>query len=61
MERLQQSIEAHEQYEGEDWMYDLTSYGFYMDYAAGNTAVYAGVSHSPGVLPILGGKNGADF
>ncbi len=60
VERLQQSIEAHEQYEGEDWMYDLTSYGFYMDYAAGNTAVYAGVSHSPGGYAELASISRAD-
>ena len=37
-----------------------SSYGFYMDYAAGNTAVYAGVSHSPGGYAELASISRAD-
>lgn len=46
-ERLQQANESYVQYEGENWMYDLTHYGFYMDYVAGYSHMYLGVSFSP--------------
>lgn len=45
--RLRRSDEYHVQYRGENWMYDLINYTFYMDYAAGYYHTYAGVSFSP--------------
>ncbi len=45
--RLRRSDEYHVQYRGENWMYDLNNYTFYMDYAAGYYHTYAGVSFSP--------------
>ncbi len=47
VERLREASESHEQYAGEKWMYDLSSYGFYMDYVSGDTNAYIGVSASP--------------
>lgn len=46
-QRLRQSNEENIKYAGEDWMYDLIHYGFYMDYAAGYSDTYIGVSSSP--------------
>lgn len=47
LERLRQSNEYNIQYRGNDWIYDLNNYGFYMDYVAGYSNTYAGVSSSP--------------
>ena len=47
-QRLREAGENHVQYAGEDWMYDLIHYGFYMDYAAGYTNAFIGMNYSPG-------------
>lgn len=46
-ERLRQTKEYYIQNVGEDWTYDLINYGFYMDYVAGYSKLFAGVSSSP--------------
>ena len=45
--RLLQSDEDNAQRAGDKWMYDLVHYGFYMDYVAGYSEAFTGVSNSP--------------
>ena len=46
-ERFLETDEYYTQYVAEDWMYDLTHYGFYMDYVAEHFNTFVGVSFSP--------------
>ncbi len=46
-ERLFSANENYTQNAGENWAYDLINYGFYMDYAAGYSDIFVGVSGSP--------------
>lgn len=45
--RLWQSNEYYVQNIGENWMYDLMNYGFFMDYAAGYSDTFVGINGSP--------------
>ncbi len=45
-ERLFSANENYTQNAGENWAYDLINYGFYMDYAAGYSDIFVGVSGS---------------
>lgn len=47
LNRLRQSEENNVQYAGDDWVYDLIHYGFYMDYVQGHSRAFFGVSQSP--------------
>ncbi len=47
LERLRQSNEYYVQSEGENWMYDLMHYGYFMDYVAGYSNAFIGISGSP--------------
>ena len=46
-ERLYQSNHYYTEYAGQDWIYQLGNYGFYMDYVAGYCNTFFGVSYSP--------------
>lgn len=46
-ERLRQSEESNVQNLGDEWMYDLANYGYFMDYAAGGSQMFLGISGSP--------------
>ncbi len=47
LDRILQSEENYVQSAGENWVYDLMNYGFYMDYVAGNSRTFLGMSSSP--------------
>lgn len=47
VKRFQQSNEYFTQSMGEKWVYDLSNYGYFMDYVAGYSQMFVGINHSP--------------
>lgn len=47
IERIRQSNEYFVQSTGEEWMYNLSHYGYFMDYVAGASQMFAGINGSP--------------
>lgn len=46
-EKLRQTGDSYIQQAGEGWVYDLSFYGFSMDYAAGDCRLFVGINGSP--------------
>lgn len=48
VERYRKSSEYYMQSMGENWIYDLLNYGYFMDYVADYTQMFIGINNSPG-------------